>query len=116
MLLDESNWKKRPSQQLDKKTTLWYKILDPAFEQDHLTTLEYGNDMSVKEMHKIDGTMLTDCIKSPPKKESDFRNAIDKVMSTKIKQYSKLFQMFILFLIVLEINVEADVKTCNFSN
>ena len=67
--------------------------MDPAFEQERLTTHEYGNDMSVKKMHKMDGTMLSDCIKLPLKKESDFRNAIDKLMNTKIKQYSKLFKM-----------------------
>ena len=81
---------------LTRRQPLGIRFLDPAFEQDRLTTLEYGNDMCIKEMHKIDGTMLTDCIKSPPKKESDFRNAIDKVMNTKIKQYSTLFKMLIL--------------------
>ena len=101
---------------LTRRRRLGIRFLDPAFEQDRLTTLEYGNDTSIKKMHKIDGPMLIDCIKLPPKNESDFRNAIDKVMNTKIKQYSKLFQMFILFLIVLEINVETDVKTCNFFN
>ena len=81
---------------LTRRQPLGIRFLDPAFEQDRLTTLKYGNDMSIKEMHKIDGTMLTDCTKSPPKKESDFRNAIDKVMNTKIKQYSTLFKMLIL--------------------
>ena len=57
-------------------------------------------DMSIKKMDKMDGTMLIDCIKLPLKEESDFRNAIDKVMNTKIKQYSKLFKMFILLLSV----------------
>ena len=84
---------------LTRRQPLGIRFLDPAFEQDRLTTLEYGNDMSIKEMHKIDGTMLINCIKSPPK-ESDFRNAIDKVMNTKIKQYSTLSKMFILLSIV----------------
>ena len=71
---------------MTRRQPLGIRFWDPAFEQDRLTTLEYGNDMPIKEMHKTDGTMLIDCIKSPPKKELDFRNAIDKVMNTKIKQ------------------------------
>ena len=42
---------------LTRRRRLGIRFLDPAFEQDRLTTLEYGNDMSIKEMHKIDGTM-----------------------------------------------------------
>ena len=61
--------------------------------------------------------MLIDCIKSPPKKESDFRNAIDKVMNTKIKQYSTLSKMFVLLLSVFgDHYVKTNVKTCNFFN
>ena len=78
--------KKDVHNSLTRRQPFGIRFLDPAFEQDHLTTLEYGNDMSIKEMHKTDGTMLIDCIKPPPKKELDFRNAIDKVMNTKIKQ------------------------------
>ena len=81
---------------MTRRQPLGIRFLDPAFEQDRLTTLEYGKDTSIKEMHKIDGTMLSDCIKLPLKKESDFRNAIDKLMNTKIKQYSTLFKMLIL--------------------
>ena len=95
--MNQTEKKKDLHNSLTRRQPLGIRFLDPAFEQDRLTTLEYGNDMSIKEMHKIDGTMLIDCIKSPPKKESDFRNAIDKVMNTKIKQYSTLFKMLILF-------------------
>ena len=35
--------------------------------------------------------MLIDCTELPLHKESDFRRAIEKVMSTKMKQYSKMF-------------------------
>ena len=81
-MLHESNWKKKDlHNSLTRRQPLGIRFLDPGFEQDHLTTLEYGNDMSIKEMHKIDGTMLIDYIKLPPKKESDFRNAIHKVMN-----------------------------------
>ena len=99
---------------LTRRRPLGIRFLDPAFEQDRLTTLEYGNDMSIKEMHKIDGTMLTDCTKSPPKKESDFRNAIDKVMNTKIKQYSTLSKMFILLLSVFGDQCKDQCKDLQF--
>ena len=85
---------------MTRRRPLGMRFLDPAFEQDRLTTVENGNDMSITKMDKMDGTMLIDRIKLPLKEESDFRNAIDKVMNTKIKQYSKLFKMFILLLSV----------------
>ena len=47
---------------LTRRQPLGIRFLDPTFGQDRLTTLEYGNDMSVKEMHKIDGTMPISCI------------------------------------------------------
>ena len=99
---------------LTRRQPLGIRFLDPAFEQDRFTTLGYGNDMSIKEMHKIDGTTLINCIKSPPKKESDFRNAIDKVMNTKIKQYSTLFKMFIRLLSVFGDQCKDQCKDLQF--
>ena len=67
------------------------RFFDPEYEQERLSTHDYGNDQSVKKMHKMNGTMLIDCMELPLHKESDFRKAIEKVMSTKMKQYSKMF-------------------------
>ena len=47
----------------------------------------------------------------------NYQPAIDKVMNTKIKQYSTLSKMFILLLSVFgDHYVKTNVKTCNFFN
>ena len=111
--MNQTEKKKDLHNSLTRRQPLGIRFLDPAFEQDRFTTLEYVNDMSIKEMHKIDGTTLINCIKSPPK-ESDFRNAIDKVMNTKSKQYSTLFKMFILLLSVFGDQCKDQCKDLQF--
>ena len=43
---------------LTRRQPLGIRFLDPAFEQDRLTTLEYGNDTSIKHVYKVGTAVL----------------------------------------------------------
>ena len=66
-------------------------IFAPLYEEERLRTHDYAVETQIKEMRKMNDTMLIDCVQLSLQRETDFRKAIDIVMATNMQYYCERF-------------------------